>query len=194
MITCNLTKPEATLDHVRKSFPKLVPTDAAMIASALVLSGRYAAATYDDREYQWPDQYGDLTKSMTVELHQVQVSIEGTAKKTKATVEEEPVEVTLHLKPNYAVGESMLGDRDDLKTLLSDILQSGVEFVYGPTDIGWQWALDRANWETLSGGELTRRIKLKPVFAGDSVGVEMGSKTARRRATKPKPATPEPES
>lgn len=194
LITSNLSKPENTLDQVKKSFPKLKPTDAALIATALVLSGRYALARYDEREFSWPGDYKDLTKALSSELHIIQQSVEGPARKSaKAIAEEEPVEVKVSLLPNIKAGESVLGDREDLKTLLSDIISKGVEYVYSPTDIGWQWALDRANWSTLSEGELTRRIKLKALFSENAVGVEMGATPTRKRASRAKVAEPEPE-
>lgn len=184
MITCNLSKPEATLDQVRKTHEKLSPTDAALIASALVLAGRYAIANYDGRAFSWPENHHDLASALRVELEQLMEHFEAPTKKTKTAPEEEPVELKLSLSPNYTAGQSMLGDRKDLKTLLSDLIAQGVEYVYTPADIGWQWALDRVNWNTLSDGAFTRRVKLKTVFEGDTVGVEVGSSAPKRRASK----------
>ena len=55
--------------------------------------------------------------------------------------------MTVGLMPNLSAGEKQLMGRKDLKALLSDALQDGVEFMYAPIDIGWQWALNRVNWE-----------------------------------------------
>lgn len=200
MIVCHLNKPESTLDAVRKAHAKLKPTDAALIASSLVLCGRYAIAVYDEQEYHWPDDSRKLTDALRIQLSQIQDTLETPVKKTKAAMaaaEEETVEVKIGLKANYSMGETILGDREDLKTLLSDILAKGVEFQFGPTDIiGWQWAMDRANWSTLSDGELTRRMKIKAVFQDSSVGVELGAsgakkKTSRAKAVVEAPVEPE---
>ncbi|HRI44792.1 MAG TPA: hypothetical protein PLL78_11195 [Fimbriimonadaceae bacterium] len=190
MIVCHLTKPESTLDQVRKAHPKLKPTDAALIASSLVLSGRYALAVYDEKEYSWPEDIEKLTKAMLSQMKQIQETVEVATKRAqRVAIEEEPVEVRIGLLANYAAGEKLLGDRKDLKTLLGDILKAGVEFQFGPQDIiGWQWALDRANWHTLTDGELTRRVKLKATFQDNSVGVELGASGTRKRVAKPKPA------
>lgn len=190
MIVCHLTKPESTLDQVRKAHPKLKPTDAALIASSLVLSGRYALAVYDEKEYSWPEDIEKLTKAMLSQMKQIQETVEVATKKAqRVAIEEEPVEVRIGLLANYAAGEKLLGDRKDLKTLLGDILKAGVEFQFGPQDIiGWQWALDRANWHTLTDGELTRRVKLKATFQDNSVGVELGASGTRKRVAKPKAA------
>ena len=73
-----------------------------------------------------------------------------------------------------------------MKALLSDILQEGVEYLYAPSDIGWQWALDRANWGTVSNGDITRRIKVKASFTEGAVGVEMGVGGVKKRTRKKK--------
>ncbi len=183
MITCNLTKPETTLDQVKKSFSKLKPTDAAMIATGLVLSGRYAMAVYDETQYAWPEDAQKLEKAMMPELTLITQALEA-EKKKKAGEPEEIIEVKVGLTPNLAMGERAIGDREDLKTLLADILQSGVEYVYSATDVGWQWSLERTNWTVLSHGELMRRVKLKAVFQDGSVGVEMGTGVPKKRASK----------
>lgn len=189
LISINLTKPESTLDHVKKTYPKLKPTDSALIATALVLSGRYALAVYDEANYSWPDEYEKLTKSLLTQLHQIQMSVEGPAKKSaKAIAEEEAIEVKVGLIPNYAAGEKILGDRKDLKTFFSDLLEKGVEYTYSPTDIGWQWALDRASWGTLSKGEITRKIKLKTAFQDNATGIETGTGAPKKRASRAKAA------
>ena len=131
----------------------------------------------------------------------VQEGIENTAPKktTKSAPEEEPVIVTVGLMPNLAAGEKVLKERDDLKAKLSDILQDGVEFVYSGIDIGWQWALDRANWTTISNTDLSRRIKIKASFTEGAVGIEMGAAGAKKKSTKASKAAaaaaaePEPE-
>ncbi|MBI1757267.1 MAG: hypothetical protein HYR64_09195 [Fimbriimonas ginsengisoli] len=184
MITCHLTKLELALDQVRKTHPKLKPADAALLASALTLTGRHAIALYDGEHYQWPEEYDNLTHKMTPEVAQVQEGIELTAPKkvAKNAPEDEPIMIKVGLMPNLTAGESLLGDRKDLKTKLSDVIQDGVEFVYAGTDIGWQWALDRANWSTIAGREISRRIKVKATFTEGAVGVETGTGAAKKRS------------
>ncbi|MBN9503284.1 MAG: hypothetical protein BGO01_14745 [Armatimonadetes bacterium 55-13] len=201
MITCHLTKLESALDQIKKNHPKLKPADAALIASSLSLTGRHAIAIYDGQQYRWPEDYDGLTKAMVSQLQMVQEGIENTAPKktTKSAPEEEPVIVTVGLMPNLAAGEKVLKERDDLKAKLSDILQDGVEFVYSGIDIGWQWALDRANWTTISNTDLSRRIKIKASFTEGAVGIEMGAAGAKKKSTKASKAAaaaaaePEPE-
>ncbi len=190
MITCQLTKLEAALDQLRKSYPKLKPADAALLASALTLTGRHAIALYDSEQYTWPDDYEKLTHAMVAQLQMVQEGIEASTPKrvAKNAPEEEPVTVTVGLMPNLSAGEALLGDRDNLKTKLSDILQDGVEFVYANTDIGWQWALDRVNWSTVSGGDMSRRIKIKAGFTEGAVGIEVGTAGPKKRASRAKAA------
>lgn len=196
MITVQLTKLEVALDQIRKNYPKLKPADAALLASALTLAGRHAKAIYDGNHYTWPDEYDELTRAMVGQLEMVNESIEA-PKKSKTAAEEEPIVINVGMAPNLAAGEKALADRNDLKTLLSDVLQSGVEYVYTGTDIGWQWALDRVNWSTISTGELSRRIKIKATFTEGAVGIEMGTAGPKKRATKAsKPVEvlePEPE-
>ncbi len=193
MITCQLTKLEAALDQLRKSYPKLKPADAALVASALTLTGRHAVALYEGEHYTWPDDYDKLTHAMVAQLSMVQEGIEAAAPKrvAKNAPEEEPIMVSVGLTPNLSAGEALLGDRNDLKTKLSDILQDGVEFVYANTDIGWQWALDRANWSTVAGADMSRRIKIKAAFTEGAVGIEMGASGPKKRASRAK-AAPEP--
>lgn len=188
MITCHLTKLETALEQIRKAYPKLKPTDAALIASALNLTGRHAVALYEGNQYVWPDDYQTLTTAMVSQLEMVNEGIETTKKATKNAAEEEPVTVTVGLMPNLSAGEKQLADRNDLKSLLGEALQEGVEFVYSPTDIGWQWALDRANWSTISGSDISRRIKIKASFTEGAVGIEMGTGGTKRRASKSKAA------
>jgi hypothetical protein len=186
LITCQLTKLESALDQLKKSYPKLKPADAALLVSALTLTGRHALAIYDDQHYSWPEEYDKLTKAMVAQLQLVQEGIESTTPKraAKSTVEEEPVNVSVGLAPNISAGEKLLVDRNDLKALLSDVLQKGVEFVYSGNDIGWQWALDRANWSTIADQEMSRRIRIKCTFTEGAVGVEMGTSTPKKRAAK----------
>jgi hypothetical protein len=184
LITCHLTKLETALDQIKKSNPKMKPADAALIASALSLTGRHAIALYDGEQYKCPEDYDKLTKAMVAQMQMVQEGIETTTpKKTSKTVtEEEPVIVTVGLMPNLAAGERILENRDELKAKLSDILQEGVEFVYAGIDILWQWALDRVNWSTISDMEMSRRIKIKASFTEGAVGVEMGMAGAKKKA------------
>lgn len=198
MITCHLTKLETALDQIKKTHPKLKPADAALIASALSLTGRHAIALYDGEQYKCPEDYDQLTRAMVGQLQMVQEGIDTTAPKkvAKTTTEEEPVVVTVGLMPNLAAGERILAGRDELKTKLSDILQDGVEFVYSGIDILWQWTLDRVNWSTISESELSRRIKIKASFTEGAVGIEMGAAGAKKKAPAKKAAAvvePEPE-
>ena len=185
LITCHLTKLETALDQIKKSNPKMKPADAALIASALSLTGRHAIALYDGEQYKCPEEYDKLTKAMVSQMQMVQEGIETTTpKKTvKSVVEEEPVIVTVGLMPNLAAGERILEGRDELKAKLSDILQDGVEFVYSGIDILWQWALDRVNWSTISDMDMSRRIKIKASFTEGAVGVEMGAAGTKKKAT-----------
>jgi hypothetical protein len=190
LITCQLTKLETALDQVKKAHPKLVPADAALLASALTLTGRHAIALYEGTQYTWPEDYAKLTHAMVGQLQMVQEAIEANAPKkvSKTAPEEEPVTVSVGLMPNFTAGENLLKERDDLKQLLSDVLQEGVEFVYSPSDIGWQWALDRANWTTIANSEMSRRIKVKASFTEGAVGIEMGAAGAKKRPSRAKPA------
>lgn len=191
MITCNLTKLESAFDQFRKSYPKVKPTDAALLSSALVLTGRHAIALYGGDQYKWPEDYEKLTKAMSGEFD-VLGEAPDTPKKIKAAAEEEPFLMSVGLMPNFSAGERFLSDRNDLKKILSEALQEGVEYVYSTTDLGWQWALDHVNWTTVSGHELSRRIKVKASFTEGAVGVEMGAAGAKKRPAKPKAAKAEP--
>ena len=189
MITCHLTKLETALDSVRKAYPKLKPADGALLASALTLAGRHALAIYGNDQMTWPEDYSKLTKALAKQLESVSDSLEvPTTKRAKAAIEEEPVVVTVGLAPNLSAGEKLLEGRNDLKALLGDVLKEGVEYAYSPTDIGWQWALDRANWSTVSGGEVSRRIKVKASFTEGAVGIEMGVGGTKKRTRKKKEA------
>lgn len=185
LITCHLTKLETALDQIKKSNPKMKPADAALIASALSLTGRHAIALYDGEQYKCPEDYDKLARAMVSQMQMVQEGIETTTPKktTKTVTEEEPVIVTVGLMPNLAAGERILEGRDELKAKLSDILQDGVEFVYAGIDILWQWALDRVNWSTISDMEMSRRIKIKASFTEGAVGVEMGAAGTKKKAT-----------
>ena len=186
MIICNLTKLESAVDQIRKTHPKLLAADAALVASALSLTGRHAKAVYEGQYFIWPNDNEKLMVSMSAHLHSINaVIVESLPKKiTKNTIlDDEPVVVNIGLAPNLAAGEELLNTREDLKTMLSDILQAGVEFSYSSADIGWQWALDRANWNTISDGDLSRRIKIKALFTEGAVGSEQGT-TTKKRATK----------
>jgi hypothetical protein len=197
LTTCHLTKLETAVDSIKKTNPKLKPADAALLASALTVAGRHAVALYEGEQFRWPQDVTKLTHSMVGQLETVQQGIDTTTpKKTKATGEEEPVVVTVGLAPNLSAAEALLEGREDLKTLLSDTIQEGVEFVYTPMDLGWQWALDRVNWSTVSSGELSRRIKIKTAFTEGAVGMEMGTGAKKKSSSKKAaPAAPvaEPE-
>jgi hypothetical protein len=189
LITIQLTKLESALDQIRKTHTKLAPADAALIATSLTLTGRHALALYENEQYVWPDAYEQLTRAMVGQIRMVNEAIEHNAPKrtSKTAVEEEPVTVTVGLMPNLTAGEKLLEGREDLKVVLSDMLQEGVEYAYSPTDIMWQWALDRANWNTISGGEVSRRIKIKASFTEGAVGIEMGV-GPKKRASRAKVA------
>ncbi len=186
MINCQLTKLETALDAVKKAHPKLKPADAGLLASALTLTGRHAIAVYDGQDYVWPTDTEKIAKAMTAEIKLLSENIEATTPKrsSKTAVEEEPVSVAVGLKPNLTAGEQILQDRKDLKTLLSDVIHEGVEFVYYPADIGWQWALDRVNWNTVAGVDVSRRISVKTSFTEGAVGVEQGATGPKRRTKK----------
>lgn len=191
MVTCHLTKLETALDQLRKTYPKLKPADAGLLASALTLTGRHALALYEGEQFRWPEDYDKLTHAMVSQLEMVQQGIDHTKKTVKGAAEDEPVVVTVGLAPNISAGENLLEGRDDLKAVLSDVIKDGVEFVYSGMDLGWQWALDRVNWNTISGGELSRRIKIKAAFTEGAVGMEMGTGT-KKRASKKAAAVVEP--
>ncbi|MFZ4506205.1 MAG: hypothetical protein ACOYON_00730 [Fimbriimonas sp.] len=187
MITCQLTKLESAVDQVKKTLPKLLPADQALVASALTLSGRHAIALYEGGRYQWPEDIEKLVDAMAPHVRQVQEAIDATAPKkvSKNAPEEEPVFVSVGLMPNLTAGEKLLSDRDDLKSALSDLFQEGVEYIIGPNDVGWQWALERTNWSTIAGQDLSKRIKVKVHFSEGAIGTEMGNAPKKKsRATK----------
>ena len=187
MLTVNLTKPELTFDALRKSYKNLKPTDVALISTALIEAGRFAMATHDGLDYEWSvNDYEGMTRSLFAEVAQVHegASQEKMTKKARAAAEaEEPVTLQVSLKPSFKAGEAVLGDREDLKTLVADIFAEGVEYLFSPTDIGWHWTLERVNWATISGGDLRRRVKFKPTFIEGAVAVELGP-GGKRKASK----------
>jgi len=185
LITCQLTKLEAAFDQIRKTYPKVKPADAALLSSALVVTGRHAIALYDGQQFQWPNDYEKLTHAMVAEVEMARESLDG-AKKTKTAPEEEPFLVAVGLMPNFSAGERLLEGRNDLKKMLSEALQEGIEYVYSSSDLGWQWALDHVNWTTVTGGELARKVKVKATFTEGAVGVEMGTPGAKKRPSRAK--------
>lgn len=186
MLTCQLTKLEGALDQLKKSYPKLKAADAALLTSALTLAGRHALAVYSDHRYTWPEDFEKLSHALVAELDIAQEAIDANAPKrtAKTTIEEEPVNVNVGLAPNVGAGEKLLEGRDDLKALLSQVLQDGVEYVYAGADIGWQWALDRANFTTVADHDISRRIKIKCTFTEGATGTETGTGTKKRAAKK----------
>ncbi len=186
MITIQLTKLESALDQVRKTHTKLMPTDAALLATALTQAGHQAIAIYEELQYVWPEDVEKLSDAMLPHIKSIQEAIEAAAPKrvSKSAPEEEPISVNVGLMPNIHAGERVLAGRDDLKTVLSDVLGDGVEYAYNPTDLGWQWALDRVNWSTVAGSDVSRRIRIKTAFTQGAVGVELGTSTAKKRASK----------
>lgn len=185
MITIQLTKLETAVDQVRKSYTQLVPADQTLLATALSLTGRHAIAIYEGEQYVWPEDNDRLTRAMVSQVNQVNEAIEHNTPKrvSKTAPEDEPVMITVGLMPNLTAGEELLSKRDDLKAILSDALQDGVEYSYNPTDLGWQWALDRANWNTITGHEVSRRIRVKASFTEGAVGIELGI-GGKKRPTK----------
>jgi flagellar biosynthesis GTPase FlhF len=181
LITCHLTKLESAFDQVRKAYPKMNPADAALLSSALVVTGRHAIALYEGDQYRWPDDYEKLTKAMSAQF-EVLGEAPDTPRKVKAAAEEEPFLMTVGLMPNYSAGEKVLEGRKDLQKTLSEALEGGVEFVYATTDLGWQWALDHVNWSTVSGQDLARRIKVRAQFTEGAVGMEMGAGGTKKRS------------
>ncbi len=173
MTTINLTKLETAHDQVRKALPKLLPTDAALVASAISLVGRHALAIYEGEQYAWPADYARLTEAMGRQIEMIQESTE-VVKRTKASPEEEPVQVTIGLMPNLTAGEEQLAGYGKLQTAVSDLVQDGVEFVYQHHDVMWQWALDRANWSVIIGEDLSRKVRVRASFTEGAVGIEMG--------------------
>lgn len=193
LIVCNLSKPEATFDQIRKTHEKLKPTDAALIATALVEAGRCATAVYDGQEYACgPEKHDDLVKAVLREVSQINTSEEKTEdgkKRTKAATkvhEETPIELTIGLKASQDAGESYLNDRNDLKTLLSDILEEGIEYHYAPTDIGVHWAVERTNWQTLSGGDVVRPVIVSAEFVDASTAIELGPGGKKKKRARKK--------
>lgn len=185
MISCNLTKPESTYDALRKSHKDLPPTDAALLATALVEAGRLATGVHDEKEFDWaPSHYQGMIDSTAKEVAQVQEHFE--AEKTKKAakgVEEESVTLVVSLKPNFKAAEAVLGNRDDLKVILGDMVAEGVEYLYSPTDIGWHWTMERVNWSAQTDGELRRRVKFRAEFLEPHLGVELGP-GGKRKVTK----------
>lgn len=153
-----------------------------MLATALVESGRMADAVYDDQFYTWTgDQYDAMATAVAREVTQVQDTVEDTKKAKLKAAEEEAVTLTVKLRPSMAAGERILGDRNDLKAMMGDIIQEGVEFLFTTTDIGWQWTLERVNWATKSGGEMKRHIKFRADFIEPHVGMELGPGGKKRK-------------
>lgn len=182
MITCNINKPESTFDTIRKSYKDLVPTDIALLATALVESGRLADAVHDGKEYELtPDQHGPLTESLAREVAQIQHEFEGEKVTKKNPKSDEEVTLNLMLKPSVKAGDAILGDRKELKTLFGEILSEGVEFTYGPNDICWHWIVTRVNWATATQVEQRRRVRFNAEFVEPHVAVEVGSTTKKRK-------------
>lgn len=185
MITCSLAKPEATLDQVRKMYPKLQATDASMVATALVLSGRYAFLNYQGEIFTWPEDIDNLPKKMLPEIQLLDKDVNEVNKQnSKSGLEPDTPEFKLNLVPNYNKVEEILKDRDELLKLVSDLLEDGVEYSYAPNDVGWQWSLEKINWTTVSNGETSKRVKFHVDFSGNSVAVEHGAASKKKKAKK----------
>lgn len=188
MIVCNLTKPETTFDAIRKEFPKLAVTDAALVATALIHAGRFADAIYDERQYQWPDEFEQLAEAVAIEIAQIDESVEpeATTKKAGKPEVEEPATIRIGLMPSIEAGEVLLKDRKDLKEILSKLIDEGVEFMYSSTDIIWPWSLERANWADADSPVSIRYAKIDPFFLGNSIGTELGPSGKKPKARKRK--------
>src|SRR5580658_760064 len=119
MLTHQLTKLEVALDQVKKAYPKLMPADAALIATALTATGRHAIAIFEGEHYVWPRDNEKLLNAMVPQVKITQEAIEHntTKKVSKTAPEEEPVMISVGLTPDYSAGEALLEDRKDLKTL-----------------------------------------------------------------------------
>lgn len=185
MTSCNLTKPESTYDSIRKAYKDLPPTDAALLATALVEAGRLANGVHDGQEFEWsPAQFQAMIDSTSREVAQIQEHFEGEkTKKAAKNAEEESVTLVVMLKPNMKAGEAVLGSREDLKVILGDLINEGVEYLYSPTDIGWQWTMERVNWSAQRAGELRRRVKFRAEFVEPHIAVELGP-GGKRKVTK----------
>lgn len=189
MIVCNLTKPESTFDAIRKEFPKLAVTDAALVATALIHAGRFADAVYDDRQYQWPDEFEPLAEAVAREIAQIDESVEpepATTKKAAKPEVEEPATIRVGLLPSVEAGEVLLKDRKELKKILTQLLDEGVEFMYSSTDIIWPWSLERANWANADSAVSIRYARIEPYFLGNSTGTELGPGGKKPKARKKK--------
>lgn len=187
MLTIQLTKLEATLDTLKKAYPKLKATDVSLLSTALSIAGRHALASFNEEHYEWPKDTEKLTSALVVRIKSIEGAMEPLKKVTKNSPEEEPITVIVGLAPNHTAGESLLGNSSSLKTLYSDILEEGIEFSYQPHDLGWQWALDRVNWKTVSQDEIKRKVKVHTEFTEGATGAEMGTgtkKKARGKAAK----------
>ena len=195
LIICNLSKPESTFDQVRKSYEKLKPIDVALIATAIVESGHFAKVVHDGKEYKWPQDQEELSKVLLVDVQaamELEPELEPKPKrmtkaaKARALEEAVVVRLTIPIKANQKAGETVLGKRKDLKTLLGKILREGVEYMHAPTDIRWRWSLERINWSTVSGGELPHHVVFTPIFEDNSVGIELGPGGKRKGRKKKK--------
>ncbi len=180
MLTVQLTKLESTIDQVKKTYPKLKATDVSLISTALSVAGRHALASFDDNHYEWPKDTEKLADAMLSRILSIEGAMEPMKKVTKNSPEEEPITVIIGLASNHAAGEEFLGSRDDLKVLYSDILEKGVEFTYQPHDLGWQWALDRVNWKTVSKDQIKRKVKIHTEFTEGATGSEIGATVKKR--------------
>lgn len=180
MLTVQLTKLESTIDQVKKAYPKLKAVDVSLIATALSIAGRHALAAYEEEHYVWPNDTEKLSRTMLARILSIEGAMEPLKKVTKNSPEEEPITIIVGLAANHAAGEEFLGKREDLKTLYSDILADGVEFTYQPHDLGWQWALDRVNWKTVSSEQIKRKVKIHTEFTEGATGSEIGTTVKKR--------------
>ena len=190
VISCNLTKPESTFDQVRKTYEKLKPIDVTLLATAIVECGHLAKVVYDGHEYVWPGDQDKLAKALAGDVQGAYDSDGDGGKSKKAAkvkakaLEETIIRLTIPVKANQQAGESILGKRKDLKTMLGDILDEGVEYLYTPTDIRWRWSLERVNWSTVSGGDLPHHVIFNPEFADKCIGIELGPGGKRKKPKK----------
>lgn len=193
LIVCNLTKPEATLENIKKAYPKLAPTDSALLAVALTVCGRQALAEFEGNKYRWPDDLDKFGSALGEHFVALKGHFEvGEKKRTaKAIAEEEPIVVTYSLHHNTDAGDEFLKGHKDLKSLLHEILDGNIEYQFTPSDLMWQNAIDRINFDTRTGAPLGRRFLTKAEFAEGINAVEAGTATKRKRAPRTKAAKEE---
>jgi hypothetical protein len=188
-----LSKPEATLENIKKAYPNLTPTDSALLAVALTVCGRQALAEFEGNKYRWPDDLDKFASALGNHFVALKSHFEVSEKKraAKAMAEEEPITVTYTLHHNSDAGDEFLKGHNDLISLLHEILDGNVEYQFTPSDLMWQNAIDRINFDTRTGAPLGRRFLTKAEFAEGINAVEAGTSSKRKRAPRTKAAKEE---